>query len=289
MNRIEQTLQQALDGCIRTGSPPRLGEAMRYAVFPGGARVRPRLCLAVAMACGDDQPAASSAAAAAIEFLHCASLAHDDLPCFDDADLRRGKPSLHRAFEERLAVLAGDALIVLAFETLARGVTMAPSRLGPLLVTVAGAAGMPWGIAAGQAWECESRAVLADYQQAKTGSLFAAAAMAGALAAGADAEPWQMLGERLGEAYQVADDISDVLANPEQSGKPAGQDAALGRPSAVAELGLARAIEYFDILMTAAAASVPDCTGAEALRDLVKMESQRLLPASYARRSALAN
>ena len=93
---------------------------LRYAVFPGGARIRPRLCLAVAQACGEDQPAVTDAAAAAIELLHCASLVHDDLPCFDDAPLRRGKPSVHRAFGERLAVLAGDALIVLAFETLAR-------------------------------------------------------------------------------------------------------------------------------------------------------------------------
>ena len=87
--------------------------------FPGGARIRPRLCLAVAQACGEDQPAVTDAAAAAIELLHCASLVHDDLPCFDDAPIRRGKPSVHRAFGEQLAVLAGDALIVLAFETLA--------------------------------------------------------------------------------------------------------------------------------------------------------------------------
>ena len=93
---------------------------MRHAVLPGGARVRPQLCLSVAQACGDDLPEMSDAAAAAIELIHCASLVHDDLPCFDDADLRRGKPSVHRAYGEPLAVLAGDALIVMAFEALAR-------------------------------------------------------------------------------------------------------------------------------------------------------------------------
>ncbi|MGE0311941.1 MAG: polyprenyl synthetase family protein [Lautropia sp.] len=278
MDRIERALTQAVDASIRPASPPRLGDAMRFAVFPGGARVRPRLCLAVALACGDDQPAVSDAAAVAIELLHCASLVHDDLPCFDDADLRRGKPSVHVQFEERIAILAGDALIVLAFETLARGACGAPHRLAPLVSTIAAATGMPWGIVAGQAWECEPQVELVDYHQAKTGSLFAAAATAGALAAGAPAEPWQMLGERLGEAYQVADDIRDVVASVATLGKPAGRDAALGRPSVVQTLGADGARQYFATLMDAAAASIPECPGAGALRELVRRESQRLLP-----------
>ena len=103
----------------RREGPPLLAAAMRHAVFPGGARIRPQLCLAVARACGDAHPALADAAAAAIELLHCASLVHDDLPCFDDAATRRGQPSVHAAYGERLAVLAGDALIVLAFQTLA--------------------------------------------------------------------------------------------------------------------------------------------------------------------------
>ena len=102
------------------GRPPLLASALRYAVFPGGHRIRPQLCLAVARACGDERSRSADAAAAAIELLHCASLVHDDLPCFDDADMRRGKPSVHAQFGEPIAVLAGDALIVLAFETLAR-------------------------------------------------------------------------------------------------------------------------------------------------------------------------
>ena len=92
---------------------------MNHAVFPRGARIRPRLCIAVAKACDEDQPAVTNAAAVAIELLHCASLVHDDLPCFDNADMRRGRTSVHKEFGECLAVLAGDALIVLAFQTIA--------------------------------------------------------------------------------------------------------------------------------------------------------------------------
>ena len=105
--RIERTLGVAVDRSSE-GAPPRLASALRHAVFPGGARIRPRLCLAVAAACGDPAPPLSDAAAAAIELLHCASLVHDDLPCFDNASTRRGHPTVHRAFGEPLAVLAGD-------------------------------------------------------------------------------------------------------------------------------------------------------------------------------------
>jgi len=210
---------------------------MRHAVFPRGARIRPRLCLAVAMACGDTRPSSSTAAAAAIELLHCASLVHDDLPCFDDADTRRGLPSVHRAFGESLAVLTGDALIVLAFQTLAR-ISPAPRNLGNLLLCISAGVGTPGGIVAGQAWECEAIVDVSRYHRLKTGALFAAATMAGAAAADAGSAPWRALGEKIGEAFQVADDIRDVTATAAELGKPSGRDAALSRPSAVHELGL---------------------------------------------------
>ena len=108
--RIEQALLAALASAEAPGCPPRLAAAMRHAVFPGGARIRPKLCLAVAMACGDAHPRLADAAAAAIELLHCASLVHDDLPCFDNAAMRRGIPSVQAQFGDRLAVLAGEAL-----------------------------------------------------------------------------------------------------------------------------------------------------------------------------------
>ena len=191
--RIEQALITALAGgenpngdwaADQAECPPRLEAAVRYAVFPRGARIRPRLCLAVAAACGEDFSDVSDAAAASIELLHCASLVHDDLPCFDDAPTRRGKPSVHAAFGQPLAVLAGDALIVLSFQNLARAAVHAPQRLPGLLRTLASAAGMPSGIVAGQAWECEPHVNLSEYHRAKTGALFAAATLSGAIAAG---------------------------------------------------------------------------------------------------------
>jgi len=286
MPRIEHAMQSAVAQAEAQGAPRRLAAAIRYAVFPGGARIRPRLCLAVAAACGEDHPAPADGAAAAIELLHCASLVHDDLPCFDDAATRRGKPSVHKAFGERIAVLAGDALIVLAFQTLAAGAAARPDRLAALLATVARSVGAPHGIVAGQAWECEPRVALADYQQAKTGSLFVAATVAGARAAGADPEPWRRLGERLGEAYQVADDVRDVAADPDLLGKPVGRDAALGRPSAAEELGLSGAIQHFTQLVEQAIEAIPPCRGASHFRALVRMEAERLLPAEILRLAA---
>lgn len=275
---IEQALAAALALGEAPGCPPKLANAVRHAVFPGGARIRPQLCLAVARACGNDDPLLADAAAVAIELLHCASLVHDDLPCFDDAPTRRGHPSVHKAYGESLAVLAGDALIVLAFQTLGVAGGQSPKRMAQVLGVVAKGVGMPHGIVAGQAWESESRVSLVDYQRAKTGALFVAATAGGAIAAGADPQPWVALGEWLGEAYQVADDIRDVMADPALLGKPVGQDVALGRPSAAIDLGLGGAIAYFEKLVQSAIDSVPECTSREAMRQLVRQESERLVP-----------
>ena len=284
--RIDRALEAALARAARRPCPPGLAAALRHAVFPGGARLRPRLCLAVARACGEDEPALAEAAAAAVELLHCASLVHDDLPCFDDAATRRGRPSVHRAFGERLAVLAGDALIVLAFETLAVGAAQRPERLAGLVAGLAAAVGAPAGIAAGQAWECEPRPDRVEYHRQKTGALFAGAAMLGALAAGAEPAPWRVFGERLGLAYQVADDIRDVAADPAELGKPIGRDAALARPSAVGELGLEGALVRLRELVAAASAAIPPCPGAEDLAALVEHETRRFLPRGLVRVAA---
>jgi geranylgeranyl diphosphate synthase type II len=283
--RIENVLKAIFVGAAK-GAPPLLDQATQYAVFPGGARIRPRLCLAVAEACGDDDPAVANAAAASIELLHCASLVHDDLPCFDDAALRRGKPSVHAAFGQPLAVLTGDALIILAFETLARGAASKPDRMGALLRTVGRSVNMSSGIIAGQAWECEPRVVLEDYQRAKTGSLFVAAAMAGAIAAGTPPERWQMFGDRLGEAYQVADDLHDAASSMEAMGKPAGQDEALDRPSAVRELGVPGAVQKLKQLVSEAVEAIPDAPGTETLRAIIKEETKRFIPRGLARVAA---
>lgn len=284
-NRIERSLNAAIAMAEVPGCPPRLAAAMRYAVFPKGARIRPRLCHSVSAACGEDNPAATEAAGAALELLHCASLVHDDLPCFDAADTRRGRPSVHKAFGEPLAVLAGDALIVLAFQTLAR-IQCAPDRLALLTLTVARSVGVPGGIVAGQAWECEPQIDLAHYHRAKTGALFAAATVAGAAAAGVDAEPWRLLGEKLGEAYQVADDIRDAAADEDEIGKPVGQDVAHGRPSAVLAFGLDGAVQHLHQLVRDAIDAMPPCINGAELRALMLSEARRLVPAKLAQFAA---
>jgi len=286
LDRIEATLDAALLGA-EAGAPTKLAAAMRHAVFPGGARVRPRLTLAIAEACGGGGGGGLAlAAAAAIEFLHCASLAHDDLPCFDDAATRRGLPSVPAAFGASTAVLAGDALIVLAFETVAKAGAAQPERLAPLLLALTQGVGAPSGIVAGQAWEEECAVALEAYHASKTGALFVASAACGALAAGSDPAPWRAMGAKLGEAYQVADDLLDALAGEDEGGKPTGQDAALGRPNAVSRYGVAGAVERLEQLVAAAAAAVPACPGASGLRELVRTQAQRLAPKRLARSAA---
>ena len=282
---IEWVLERSVGECEGPDAPPKLAAALRYAVFPGGARVRPQLCLAVAHAVGeDDDPAAIQAAAgagAAIELLHCASLVHDDLPCFDGADLRRGKPSVHCAYGEPLAVLAGDALIVAAFRTVVRECEPQKYVTLPVLMDILNTAvGAPSGIVAGQAWESEEVIDLSAYHRAKTGAMFVAATMAGAAAQGEDPLPWRAIGDRLGEAYQVADDVRDTVLSARELGKPKGQDARNARPNAVEAHGLQGALNRLDGLITAAADAVPDCRGAGMLRGLIAAQANRLMPQS---------
>ncbi len=275
--RIEAAMRALLEkGC--TGGPPRLGAAMFDAVFPGGGRVRPKLCLAVAGACGDPSPQLCNAVACAVELLHCASLVHDDLPCFDDAGMRRGRPSVHAAHGEPLAVLAGDALIVMAFEAVAHAGLASPERLGMIVSILARAAGTPVGLVAGQGWESEAHAPLGAYQRAKTAALFVAATAGGAVAAGHDPQPWRALGESLGEAYQIADDILDAMARPEEAGKPTQRDSALGRPNAVSVHGLRGAVDAIRTLVDDGLRSIPKSEASAELERLVRWMSERLVP-----------
>jgi geranylgeranyl diphosphate synthase type II len=260
-------------------APPKLAAALNYAVTPGGARIRPTILMSVAMACGDDRPALTNAAAVALELVHCASLVHDDLPCFDDADLRRGKPALHRAFSEPLAVLAGDSLIIMGFHVLARAAGDAPARAITLLDILGTRTGMPFGICAGQGWESESQIDLSAYHQAKTGALFIAATQMGAVAAGQEPEPWAELGARIGEAFQVADDLRDALCDDATLGKPAGQDDLHGRPNAVAVYGVQGAVKRFDDILGGAISSIPACPGEAALAQMVRAYADKLVPA----------
>jgi len=278
--RIEAAIRQAITEGQAGSAPPRLASALDYAVTPGGARIRPTICLSVAMACGDDRPALADAAAAAVELIHCASLVHDDMPCFDDADIRRGKPALHKAYGEPLALLTGDSLIVAGFEVLARAAHHDCERAVELIRILGTRTGMPYGICAGQGWESEDKIDLSAYHRAKTGALFIAATTMGAVAAGQEAEPWEELGDRIGEAFQVADDLKDALLDEETMGKPAGQDAANGRPSAVSELGIDGAIQRLKDILSGAIASIPSCPGEAALAQMVRRTADKLIPST---------
>jgi geranylgeranyl diphosphate synthase, type II len=266
--------------------PGRLASALEYAVTPGGARIRPTILLSVAMACGDDRPGLADAAAAALELIHCASLVHDDLPAFDDADLRRGKATVHKAYSEPLAVLTGDSLIVLAFEVLARAAGDQPMRALGLVRVLAQRTGMPGGICAGQGWESEAQVNLGAYHRAKTGALFIAATQMGALAAGMEAEPWEELGARIGEAFQVADDLKDALMSADEIGKPAGQDETHGRPNAVLQMGVSGAVRHLKDILGGAIASIPACRGEAQLAQMVRAYAEKMTPVDLSARVA---
>jgi len=284
LRRIDKALERAIrcnDRC-----PPRLRDTLHYALFPGGARIRPRLTLAVAEACGAEQRYLVDAAAAAIEMMHCASLIQDDLPCFDDSPTRRGKPSVHAMHGERLAILASDALIVAAFDTLAALPRVSLATLVALQGILGQGVGLRGGITAGQAWECETEIDLEEYHRAKTGALFAAATMAGAAAAGVAHQPWSLTGEMLGRAYQVADDLRDAVAAAADLGKPVGRDADLGRPSAVRERGVQQSAARLKELVGRALDAIPPCPGADGFAAVVKAEACRLIPKEVAQSAA---
>ncbi|OAN73657.1 geranylgeranyl pyrophosphate synthase [Jannaschia sp. EhC01] len=276
--RIERAISAAINHAQGNIAPPKLASALAYSVTPGGARIRPTICLSVAMACGDPQPEMSDAAATAIELIHCASLVHDDMPCFDDADIRRGKPSVHKAYSEPLALLAGDSLIIASFEVLTRVAHHDPMRAIELMKILGESTGMPGGICAGQGWESEEKIDLSAYHRAKTGALFTAATRMGAASAGEDPEPWTELGARIGEAFQVADDLRDALYDESTLGKPAHQDEIHDRPNAVTEYGVRGAIKRLEDILSGAISSIPSCSGEAMLAEMVRKTAERLTP-----------
>ena len=281
--RIETAIGRAIARGQSETPPARLASALEYAVTPGGARIRPTILMSVALACGDSRPRLADAAAAALEIMHCASLVHDDLPAFDDADLRRGKPTVHLAYSEPLAVLTGDSLIVMAFDELARAGHGDPAAALELIRILSARTGMPGGICAGQGWESEDEVDLSADHQAKTGALFIAATQMGAVAAGQEAEPWFELGARIGEAFQVADDLRDALYDAKTLGKPGGQDDLHGRPNAVTLLGVDGATARLKDILAGAIASIPSCPGEAALAGMVRKTAERLTPMTKAR------
>ena len=252
-----QSVEQALMQWIDPEAPAGLGQAMRYAVLDGGKRLRPLLVLAAAQAVGGDQADAGPAAlraACAIELIHAYSLVHDDMPCMDNDVLRRGKPTVHVQFGQAQALLAGDALQALAFELITPldGSVPAPvqAALAGLLARAAGYQGM----AGGQAIDLASvglaltEAQLRQMHRLKTGALLLCSVQMGAVCAGQpDARVMNALtrfGEALGLAFQVVDDILDVISDSATLGKTAGKDVAADKPTYVALMGLAPAQAY---------------------------------------------
>ena len=276
--RMDSAIRAALATAAADPAPGQLVAALEHAVLPGGARIRPTILMAVAEACGEDRPAVTDAAAAALELVHCASLVHDDLPCFDDADLRRGKPSVHRAHSEPLAILTGDSLIILAFDTLGRIDRAEAARALDLVRCLSAHAGMPGGICAGQGWESEAQIDTRAYHRAKTGALFMAATEMGAISAGQEPAAWTDLGALIGEAFQVADDLRDALMQESDLGKPVQQDGLHGRPNVVAELGVDGALARLKDILSGAIASIPSCPGEAVLAQMIRAQARQIAP-----------
>jgi geranylgeranyl diphosphate synthase, type II len=229
-------------------APRRLVEAMRYSLLAGGKRLRPVLCLAFAEAVhGGRPPAPAEDAACALEFVHTYSLVHDDLPAMDDDDMRRGRPTSHKMYGEAMAILAGDALLTEAFALLASSSEPQRAALVACLATAAGAEGM----VGGQVLDiAEDRPADEQYltrlHRLKTGALLKASCAMGVLAAGGTADQLkaaERYGEAVGLAFQIADDLLDVTSSPQALGKPSGADAAAGRHTYPAVLGVERSRE----------------------------------------------
>ncbi len=263
LGRVAGQVEQALDVLLPQpeGAEARLLEAMRYATLGGGKRLRGFLVMESAALFGVDRTS-SARVAAAVEMLHAYSLVHDDLPAMDDDDLRRGKPSTHKAFDEATAILAGDALQTRAFEVLAEPDTHsnpeARAELVAALAHAAGARGMCGGqmidmLAEGQALTAEQ---VARLQALKTGRLIQFSVEAGAILGRAAPQQRHLLaayGRDIGVAFQIADDLLDVESTPEETGKATGKDAAAGKATMVAVLGAERARAQADLLAKQAA------------------------------------
>ena len=261
--RVAEIVEDALETLLPPveGAEARLVDAMRYAVLGGGKRLRAFLVMETAALFGVSETCAARVAAS-VEMLHAYSLAHDDLPAMDDDDLRRGKPSTHKAFDEATAILAGDALQTRAFEVLAEpGTHSDPEARCELIAALAAAAGAH-GMAGGQMIDMVTEGQTLDgpavtrLQTLKTGRLLQYSAEAGAILGRAQTRQRHLIaayGRDLGSAFQIADDLLDVEGTTEETGKTAGKDAAAGKATMVAVLGVDMARAHADMLARQAA------------------------------------
>ena len=280
-----QEVDRALERLLppEAAPPASIHRAMRYSVFAGGKRIRPILCIEAARIF-ESQPAAAVQAGCAIEFIHTYSLIHDDLPALDNDDLRRGKPTCHKQFGEATAILAGDALLTLAFQTLA-AVPGDAARRVETIAEVAGAAGTINGMVGGQVADLEAERRPVDPQmleyihRSKTAALIRAAVVAGALSAGAgtdDVARLRRFGESIGWAFQVVDDILDVEESSAALGKTAGKDATQQKATYPALFGLEKSHAFAKELADRAIAELaPYESRAARLREIAEFLARR--------------
>lgn len=273
---VDAQLERLMPG--ESVQPPSIHQAMRYSVFAGGKRIRPILCLEAARIFGKDVTHALYPGCA-IEFIHTYSLIHDDLPALDNDDLRRGKPTCHKKFGEAAAILAGDALLTLAFETLANAPVPAEQRVA-MVAEIATAAGTVNGMVGGQVADLEAEGkkvgpeTLEYIHRSKTAALIRASVTSGALSAGAsqdDVARLRRFGETIGWAFQVTDDILDVEESSAALGKTAGKDIAQQKATYPAVFGLERSHQFAEELSSKAIAELQNYGGrAERLRTIAE-------------------
>ena len=266
--------------------PRRLMEAIRYSTLGGGKRLRPFLAVESAAVFGAPREAALLVGAA-LECIHCYSLIHDDLPAMDNSDLRRGRPTLHKAYDDATAILAGDALLTLAFDIISRDEVHADPKVRLLLTRALARASGIGGMVGGQMLDLAGEGRFGDrepvdvarLQQMKTGALLRYGCIAGAILGEASPQHYAALddfGRALGEAFQIADDLLDVEGDAEALGKPAGADAALGKTTFVTQLGIDGAKQRIrDLLARADQALAPFGDKGDVLRAAARFVAER--------------
>ncbi|QIG95866.1 MULTISPECIES: polyprenyl synthetase family protein [unclassified Bradyrhizobium] len=285
----EALLAKLLSDAIETDEivrPKRLIEAMRYSSLGGGKRLRPFLVVESAAVFGIPREAALLVGAA-LECIHCYSLIHDDLPAMDNSDLRRGRPTLHKAYDDATAILAGDALLTIAFDIITRDAIHKDAQVRLLLTRALARASGIGGMAGGQILDLAGEGRFGDrepvdvarLQQMKTGALLRFGCIAGAILGQSSESEYRALddyGKALGEAFQIADDLLDVEGDAAALGKPAGADAALGKTTFVTQLGIDGAKQRVrDLLARAdAALSIFDGRG-DVLRAAARFVAER--------------
>jgi len=266
--------------------PRRLMEAMRYSTLGGGKRLRPFLVVESSAVFGVPRSAALLAGAA-LECIHCYSLIHDDLPAMDNSELRRGRPTLHKQYDDATAILAGDGLLTLAFDIISRDELHADPMVRLLLTRALARAAGIGGMVGGQMLDLAGEGRFGDHepvdvarlQQMKTGALLRYGCIAGAILGQASQQDYQALddyGRALGEAFQIADDLLDVEGDAAALGKQTGQDAALGKTTFVTQLGIDGAKQRVrDLLANADAALAPFGARGDVLRATARFVAER--------------